>query len=293
MVVIGRTEDIGTSFQKGFTEWWSEESEYILQRIERWTIIARGYNRLRTERSTRAHTTSHDLQDSRWPVNVNTLNRCHRRPGTPEETRRINCCGTFNYQSNNRIDSTCLETYRYDHSIYFKTIGDIRSSKSKESNLQDYCNNDNLDLNLKVLAKSPSFNTNNEHNHYPSVVAANGDVRWDYLDQDQDDPELDQIFRNAWPIVDLAKLEIESNQTADDQLNNNNNNNSVLNNNVSPNSGQAFTRSLSYGKSRRSSKTVRQPMIHGENNVAWPGVLLSYKNMDPALSSSQRAVNVK
>lgn len=47
---------------------------------------------------------------------------------SPEETK-LNC-STFNYQSNSKLDSTCLETYRYDHSIYFKTIGDIRNDKN-------------------------------------------------------------------------------------------------------------------------------------------------------------------
>ncbi|CAL7933786.1 unnamed protein product [Xylocopa violacea] len=139
------TEDVSVMLQKGLSEWWNEETEYIFQRIERWAAYARGYNRLRSQRLSRGRMTMQGGQEPRWSISANKLiiddsswsPRFHalkksRRKSSPEETK-INCCGTFNYQSNSNLDSSCLETYRYDHSIYFKTIGDIKNGK-KESN---------------------------------------------------------------------------------------------------------------------------------------------------------------
>lgn len=37
--------------QRAFTEWWSEETEYIFQRIEHWAACAKGYNRLRSQKN--------------------------------------------------------------------------------------------------------------------------------------------------------------------------------------------------------------------------------------------------
>ncbi|RLU25742.1 hypothetical protein DMN91_001900 [Ooceraea biroi] len=99
-------EDRDIIVHRSLSEWWSEETEYVFQRIEKWIAFARGYNRLR----------SLSLKRSKQKWN-------------PEEIK-INCCDTFNYQSNSKLDSNCLEAYRYDYSIYFKTIGDIRKDKN-------------------------------------------------------------------------------------------------------------------------------------------------------------------
>ncbi|EGI60713.1 hypothetical protein G5I_11078 [Acromyrmex echinatior] len=107
------TENRDIMVKKNLSEWWSEETEYIFQRIERWAAFARGYNRFRSQ----------SLKQSRWKL-------------SPEEIK-INCCGTFNYQSNSKLDNNCLEMHQYDHSIYFKTIGDIRSDKRHQIQNQD------------------------------------------------------------------------------------------------------------------------------------------------------------
>lgn len=126
--------------QKGLSEWWSEETEYMCQMIERWAAFARGYNRLPSHKWFKNGRTVQEYQDSSGLTksSVKGMSRqprfCSveqsRRESLSEEKSRINCCSTSNYQSNSKIDSSCLDTYRYDHSIYFKTIGDIRSGKT-------------------------------------------------------------------------------------------------------------------------------------------------------------------
>jgi len=120
----------------------------------------------------------HSLKQSRW--------KSH-----PEEIK-INCCGTFNYQSNNKLDSNCLETYRYDHSIYFKTIGDIRSDKKDQNQNQDntsISSEEQVELDVSSLT-DPIFNklSFEETNNIS-------------------DTEQDRTTQNIWPIVDLSKLD--------------------------------------------------------------------------------------
>jgi len=44
------TENRDLMVKKNLSKWWSEETEYIFQRIERWVAFARGYNRFRSQR---------------------------------------------------------------------------------------------------------------------------------------------------------------------------------------------------------------------------------------------------
>jgi len=53
-----------------------------------------------------------------------------------EETKINGNTTVFNYHSNSKFDSNCLEIFRYDHSIYFKTIGEIRNNKNEVSKLR-------------------------------------------------------------------------------------------------------------------------------------------------------------
>ncbi|XP_015114113.1 uncharacterized protein LOC107039153 isoform X2 [Diachasma alloeum] len=216
MVVTAMSEE-GVQIQKGLFEWWSEESEYLLQRIERWAALARGYNRLRSHKFSRGRLTFGEVldddEDRYIPAEFESLRRSERmKTRSPDESRRINCCGTFNYQSNSKLDSTCLETYRYDHSIYFKTIGDIRRSKSRENvgckQDGDRCSDDEkVEWDVRVVNNSVAsrgFATDRQ-----MVVMPNGQVRWDYLDQHSS--EDGDNNKNVWPVVDLSKLETGEN----------------------------------------------------------------------------------
>ncbi|XP_011493888.1 PREDICTED: uncharacterized protein LOC105359106, partial [Ceratosolen solmsi marchali] len=98
-------EDSGFSLSRNLSLWWTEETEYVLQRLERWAAYARGYNRLRsTKLSPSGRTTTE----------------------TPSERARLVYC-SLDYKSNGNVDGRCLETYSLDHSIYFKTVGEIRN----------------------------------------------------------------------------------------------------------------------------------------------------------------------
>ncbi|KAL6429536.1 hypothetical protein ACFW04_007467 [Cataglyphis niger] len=209
------TEGKERMVQKGLSEWWSEETEYVFQRIERWATFVRGYNRLRSQRWSKeipqitsnasfneATPQFYSLKRSRW--------RSH-----PEEIK-INCCGTFNYQSNNELESNCLETYRYDHSIYFKTIGDIRSDKRGVIRDLDQdrvsISSEELvewDANSLIANKSISEETcNNNHPDEPSILDT------------VDEQEKNGAMQNAWPIIDLSKLDLNlmDNRKRDEQL---------------------------------------------------------------------------
>ncbi|KYM93172.1 hypothetical protein ALC53_00107 [Atta colombica] len=136
--MITITENRDLMVKKNLSEWWSEETEYIFQRIERWAAFARGYNRFRSQRWFENQQTRQDnwnMSSDETPIKFQSLKQS-RWKLSPEEIK-INCCGTFNYQSNSKLDSNCLKMHQYDHSIYFKTIGDIRSEKRHQIQNQD------------------------------------------------------------------------------------------------------------------------------------------------------------
>lgn len=195
----------------------------MLQRIERWAAFARGYNRLRSQRwSKDRQQTQEHRQDSSWNVltrkpSVNettctpqfyNLERS-RRKAQPEETK-INCCGTFNYQSNSELDSNCLETYRYDHSIYFKTIGDIRNDRRDVENcdrvsisseeLVEWDASSLTDLLADKPIAEEAYNNNHlDNSTVPEIVLEAKTIR---------------ATQNAWPIVDLTKLNLNLTDTS-------------------------------------------------------------------------------
>lgn len=169
--------------QKGLSEWWSEETEYVLQRIEKWTTFISGYNLLRSQ----------SLKWSKWK-------------SCPEETK-INCCSTFNYQSNSKLESNCLETYRYDHSIYFKTIGDIRSNKRDvnrdleqdrmstiSEELVEWDASSVVDLTAKPISEEICNNNRPDELNISDTIA---------------EQEKNGTMQNTWPIVDLSKLDLD------------------------------------------------------------------------------------
>ncbi|CAL1674679.1 unnamed protein product [Lasius platythorax] len=288
------TEDKETMVQKGLSEWWSEETEYVLQRIERWTTFVRGYNRLRPQRW------SKETPQDTWNASSDEATRFYslkqsRWKPRPEETK-INCCGTFNYQSNSKLESNCLETYRYDHSIYFKTIGDIRSDKRDVIKDLDQ---DRVSISSEELVEwdASSFadliadkpiSEETRNNNRPDEPNVSDTVA---------EQEENGAMQNAWPIVDLSKLDLNliDNRRRDEWLPS-----SVArdkrgkdekhqeNNNVNSPEDKAEDRENrsrnyetmkkfpSFRKTRRSS-TRRSPIV-GENNVIWPGVLLNYNN---------------
>ncbi|XP_071629065.1 uncharacterized protein [Temnothorax longispinosus] len=287
-------ENRETMVQKGLSEWWSEETEYVFQRIERWAAFARGYNRLRSQRWFKNRQTiqeSWGVSSDETPPRFHSLKRSKWKSGSEEI--KINCCGTFNYQSSGKLDSNCLETYRYDHSIYFKTIGDIRNDKRDQNENQDSASIsseeqvewDASSLNDSISNKLFSEETNN----ISDTVAEREDNR---------------RTQNAWPIVDLSKLDLNliDNRGRDEWLSRptdednrgkdgrqTENNNVIFLDNLKDkvnkedqedgSKGQERpNRFHSFRKTKRSSKNLRQSSIISENNVIWPGVLLNYTN---------------
>lgn len=195
----------------------------MFQRIERWAAFARGYNRLRSQKWSKDRSKDqqqHHRRDS-WNVSVRkpsvdgaatcaprfyNLERS-RRKAQPEEAK-INCCGTFSYQSNSELDSNCLETYRYDHSIYFKTIGDIKTDRKGAGNhdvdrvsisseeLVEWDAGSLTDLLASKAIAEEARNNNHLDNHSVSDDVTTFETR------------ANRATRNAWPIVDLAKLDL-------------------------------------------------------------------------------------
>lgn len=118
------------SFYKNLFDWLNEETEQVFHRFERWTSCARGYNRL----------------------NQGNNNNSQNPSDCQNEQSKLNCCGaSLDYKSGSNLEINPLETYSLDHSIYFKTIGEIRKNKT------DYNNNTEADEDKKELDidKSP------------------------------------------------------------------------------------------------------------------------------------------
>lgn len=278
------TEDKETTGQKGLSEWWSEETEYVLQRIERWATFVRGYNRLRSQReaSSDEATRFYGLKQPKWK-------------SRPEETK-INCCGTFNYQSNSKLENTCLETYRYDHSIYFKTIGDIRSDKRDIVRDQD-----RVSISSEELVEWDASSLNDLIADKPIFEETLNNNNLNVLDNVAE-REKNRAMQNAWPIVDLSKLDLNlmDNRKRDERLpidrdnhgKDEQENNNSWNDKANKDDGENKSRNCetikkfpSFRKPRRSS--TRRSSIIDENNIVRPNVLLNYNNNNVASISPQ------
>ncbi|KAK1137510.1 hypothetical protein K0M31_002015 [Melipona bicolor] len=326
------TEDVSVMIQKGLSEWWSEETEYIFQRIERWAAYARGYNRLRSQRLSRGRMTMQGGQEPRWSISSNKLiiddcswsPRFHtlkksRRKSRPEETK-INCCGTFNYQSNSNLDSSCLETYRYDHSIYFKTIGDIRNGKKNGNNTKNE-QEDRISISSEELVEW-DVNTMSDFiaNQLLEKTFVNMDDENIFDSTENSSQDANRLDSVTWFNVDLSKLDLNEKDitvTVTEAQDKNNsiiseneeetNNNytqskeSVVNANlknqtqldcvVEDENNPEETQSPEKGIKKfldirtRSYRTVKQSPVVGDNEVIWPSVLLNYtRNIDPSNS---------
>ncbi|XP_015172631.1 PREDICTED: suppressor of Mek1-like [Polistes dominula] len=245
-------------FHKGLSEWWSEETEYVFQRIERWAAFARGYNRLRSERLSKGRLTMNEEHNSRWSISSNKLIieeetswnpsfhklKRSRRRSRQEEEMKINHFrdSVFGYRSNDNLDSTCLETYRYDHSIYFKTIGEIRNNKKNSTtiNNNDDNNDDDSKENVSLDCEDEDIEIEVDHEVEETDEVVDIEDEIEEIDDEVEDIEdevdqttfvydsIDEQFylendhtRNnefesnksdvgVWPIVDLSKLDLNS-----------------------------------------------------------------------------------
>ena len=145
------------------------------------------------------------IDDSSWSPRFHTLKKS-RRKSRPEETK-INCCGTFNYQSNSNLDSTCLETYRYDHSIYFKTIGDIKNSKKEAEEVKN--EEDRISISSEELVE---WDVNAVSDFIANQILEDGFQN--VLDaMDNSDPGTDEIGSVTWFNIDLSKLDLNEETT--------------------------------------------------------------------------------
>lgn len=188
-----------------------------------------------------------------------------------------------------------METYRYDHSIYFKTIGDIRSDKRdvirddqdrisiSSEELVEWDASSFVDL----ITNKPNSEETCNNNHPDEQSVSDTDA----------EQEKTGAMQNAWPIVDLSKLDLNlmDNRKRNEQLpcldrDNHRRDEKQENNNVNSSENKADKEDLenqsknyermkkfpSFRKTRRSS--ARKSPIIGENNVVWPGILLNYNN---------------
>ncbi|XP_054000954.1 uncharacterized protein LOC128888256 [Hylaeus anthracinus] len=320
------TEDVGALLQKGLSEWWNEETEYVFQRIERWAAYARGYNRLRSQRLSRGRMTMQGGQEPRWSVSSNKLiiddvswsPRFHtfkksRRKSRPEEAK-INCCGTFNYQSNSNLDSTCLETYRYDHSIYFKTIGDIRNSKKDNVDPKNE-REDRISISSEELVE---WDVSSVSDFIANQLLEDGltsdNIQSIFGDKTSPVQDVDGVDTVTWSNVDLMKINLNGDDTLRDEENNESkftvaeieeerNNNYIGNvkfvdsylenrqtqakrvsdGNVDVGEPQDHDETFRDGRGNRRSPKGVQPSIMSDNDVTWPSILTNYtKNVDSA-----------
>lgn len=225
------------------------------------------------------------------------LKRSRRKSQT--ENAKINCCGTFSYQSNKQLDNNCLETYQYDHSIYFKTIGDIRKNKKSISDeikdnisisSEELVEWDSSSLTNLIIDQFISEESNN-NNHPTSKLCVSDSVANQKDNKGEKTPS---------PIVDLFKLDLNltDNRNADirmscsinmnnfesneKQQENNNVDNSEINkanNEDGSKCQEKIKRFCSFRKIKRSPRNVRQSSIVDENNVVRPRkLLLNYTN---------------
>ncbi|XP_017879648.1 asparagine-rich protein-like [Ceratina calcarata] len=231
------TEDVGVMLQKGLSEWWSEETEYIFQRIERWAAYARGYNRLRSQRLSRGRMTMQGGQETRWSISSNKLiiddsswsPRFHtlkksRRQSRPEETK-INCCGTFNYQSNSTLDTSCLETYRYDHSIYFKTIGDLKNSRKKKESKNEEKEEDRVSISSEELVE---WDVSAMSDFIADQLVDSKFENENVQDLNLLESKKDDVDSDTWFNVDLSKIDLNEDNDFNVPSEQNNENNFAI-----------------------------------------------------------------
>ncbi|XP_047350884.1 uncharacterized protein LOC124949602 [Vespa velutina] len=220
-------------FHKGLSEWWSEETEYAFQRIERWTALVRGYNRFKSERLSKGRQTMLDERVSNWNITSNkliiedsSLSPCfhnfkrNRRRSHHEEKMKINqnnVNSVLGYRSNDNLDSACLANYRYDHSIYFKTIGEIRNDKKTLKEINDDSKKENLLIDAEVVVEEEEEGEEEEEeeiedeskDYEPRLVYHSMDYRF-YLDNANSKFNSNRKDVNVRPITDLADLDLNS-----------------------------------------------------------------------------------
>lgn len=250
MAAVATTNDRReTTRSGGLSEWWSEETEHVFRRIERWTALARGYGRLRSSRTwsrtdrqrelVRQNSSSSSGSCRKPPTRVVVAGgtadaprfrgRDETRSGSGrsrsaveeemEEARIINCRGrAFScYQSNGELDSDCLEAYRYDHSIFFKTVGDIRDDRrdadgtiggrrEDEDDAMSIGSEDLVEWEASsvgsladLLANAPAISVETPRRHCLRRCPA---------DTSGESGSGDRVARNVWPIVDLTRLNL-------------------------------------------------------------------------------------
>ncbi|XP_066597464.1 protein hook homolog [Prorops nasuta] len=319
-------EGSATTFHKGLSEWWSEETEYVFQRIERWAAYARGYNRLRSQRLSRGRMTMQESQGHSWSISSNklvieepswnprfhALRRTHRRKSRGEETK-LNCCGTFSYQSNNNLDSSCLESYSYDHSIYFKTIGDIKNNKSLEEE-----DNERVSISSEELVEWDIDSiTEFVNDNYLKISRKDNDVAnlesrvyADHGDSETKKVDSGDISEtgHTWPVIDLSKLHLGQDRltlpNADDSslnflqlhdssspdIENNNNNEALESTTISTaccstenndnRNGNGNTIALNLRGKRWKKCEKRETLSVEEKNIILSNVLLNYSRKE-------------
>ncbi|XP_044596264.1 uncharacterized protein LOC123273111 isoform X3 [Cotesia glomerata] len=268
------TEDV-VSFQKGLMDWLTEESEYLMQRLDRWTTIARGYNRLYPQRLSRGCMTMQKEPDEEswrhspsFKILTSSSSSSSRRITRPadETIGDIKSSKTFKETQINEEQEQVQEEISD-----FEENSDPSNAMDKPGNICDCPSPTDEEMSDEItwFDKNSSEAITQEFTRSCSIAQIddlndcinNNDSRW-----------------NNFNGSSLQNLEMES-QVDSVELENKNLDNEA---NVVPN----------WRKSSRRMKAVK-PKVLEDNNVSWNGVLFSY-NVDPALASSHHCVlNVK
>ncbi|KAF7380255.1 hypothetical protein HZH66_014610 [Vespula vulgaris] len=160
-----------------------KQTEYLFQRNPIWVALARGYKRLRGERLSKGRLTAHAEPGSKWNfssfkkiffqtkkyffkdigicflASFEAINTCHRQQKIKVDHIAD---GIFGYRTDDNLDSTCSDNYRYDNSIYFKSIVKIKSDKKNLREINDDFKKENLLIRAIIVVAEEEEEENEE-----------------------------------------------------------------------------------------------------------------------------------
>nr|KAF7392418.1 hypothetical protein H0235_017417 [Vespula pensylvanica] len=119
-----------------------------------WVALPRGYKRLRSERLSKGRLTAHAEPRSKW--NFSSLKKIFKI-----KVDHI-ADGILGYRTDDNLDSTCSDNYRYDNNIYFKSIVKIKSDKKNLREINDDSTKKNLLIRAVIVVEEEEEEENEE-----------------------------------------------------------------------------------------------------------------------------------
>ncbi|KAJ8680948.1 hypothetical protein QAD02_016735 [Eretmocerus hayati] len=228
---------MGVAQDESFTRalsssWWLGEAEQVFQKIERWAAFARGYNRLRPTGTETRPSTSNKSSNSgpmAWcsMSNLSSGKNGQVRNKQVSEKSRLGCCGTkfHTYRSNGNFDNgNPLEVYSLDHSMYFKTIGEIRNSKCSSGH--NNINNENNNNNASTEDVSIESNSNTLPLDCGDFLSTDFEED-DFVIDEEDDKDMREVDAREYDLAEQLKMLRDAYEAAkfygseEDRINNN------------------------------------------------------------------------